>query len=305
MPQNLLIAKKVPAIVGPSFTATCRALMPLLDRGPVDYCLSPGIAPAKDSYVFSAGSSSKDLALILYRYARLRGWKRIGAIFSTDATGQDAERNTTALLKLPEFKDVTLVASEHFNPTDLDVSAQMARIKAAQPQALLGWTSGTPFGTVLRGVTQSGIDVPVLTSSANLSVDQLRGYAGFMPKELYFEGAPTLLGIAGDPAMKRMQGQFQDAMRAAGARIDPSSGTTWDVGLFMVEAFRKLGTDASAEQIRTYIANLTSFAGAAGIYDFRSSAQRGLTEKDLVVMRWDPDRTTWVQVSRLGGEPLH
>lgn len=301
---SLLMAKKIPAIIGPSFTATCRAIVPLLDRGPVDYCLSPGIAPAKDSYVFSAGPSSKDIALIIYRYARLRGWNRIAAIFTTDATGQDADRNTAEILKQPDFKDVTLVASEHFNPTDLEVDAQMARIKAAAPQAIVAWPSGTAFGTALRGFAQASLDVPVLATAANMSVDQLHGYGGFIPKDLYFAASPTLLSVAANQAMKQMQAQFDTAMHAAGATIDSSSGTTWDTGLIVVSALRKLGPDATSEQVRSYIANLSNFTGVAGMYDFRTTSQRGLTDKDLMIVRWDPAQSFWTQASRLGGEPV-
>ena len=48
---NGLIAKKVAVILGPTFTATCLADGPLLAKtGPVDYCLSPSIAPAAEQF---------------------------------------------------------------------------------------------------------------------------------------------------------------------------------------------------------------------------------------------------------------
>ena len=42
---NALIAKNVPVILGPTFTATCLSVGPLVKSGPVDYCFSPAIAP--------------------------------------------------------------------------------------------------------------------------------------------------------------------------------------------------------------------------------------------------------------------
>ena len=50
---------------------------------------------------------------------------------STDASGQDAEKGIKANLATPENSEVTAVAWEHFNPTDVSVSAQIQNIKPA------------------------------------------------------------------------------------------------------------------------------------------------------------------------------
>jgi hypothetical protein len=39
------------------------------------------------------------------------------------------------------------------------------------------------------------------------------------------------------------------------------------------------------------------------VYDFRDGSHRGLSQKDVVVMRWDAAKTNWVAVSKLGGAP--
>ena len=55
------VEKKVPLILGPSFTATCQADGPLVAKtGPVDYCLSPSIAPAPGSFQYSSTVSTRD-----------------------------------------------------------------------------------------------------------------------------------------------------------------------------------------------------------------------------------------------------
>ena len=89
-------------------------------------------------------------------------------ITSTDASGQDADRALDAALSLPENKSTfQVVAREHFNPTDISVSAQIAHIKASNAQVLIAWTTGTPVGTVFRGVTEGGLDIPVVTTNGN------------------------------------------------------------------------------------------------------------------------------------------
>ena len=77
-----------------------------------------------------------------------------------------------------------------------------------------------------------------------------------------------------------------------------------DQAAAVVDALRKLGTKASAQQVRDHIANLTNYPGVNGVYDFKAVPQRGLTVLNAVVTRWDPAADTWTVVSGLTGTPL-
>ena len=78
----------------------------------------------------------------------------------------------------------------------------------------------------------------------------------------------------------------------------------WDPAQILVAALRKLGTDATAAQVREFIAGQRSFIGANGRYDFVTAPQRGLDGSNSIVVRWDPAKGTWVGASKLGGAPL-
>jgi len=39
------------------------------------------------------------------------------------------------------------------------------------------------------------------------------------------------------------------------------------------------------------------------VYDFRDGSQRGLTESNGIMVRWDAGRDTWVAISKFGGAP--
>jgi branched-chain amino acid transport system substrate-binding protein len=75
----------------------------------------------------------------------------------------------------------------------------------------------------------------------------------------------------------------------------------WDPALIVVDALRKLGPNATAAQLQGYIEKLSAFPGISGSYDFRDGNQRGLSQKDLVIMRWDDSAKTWTTVSGPGG----
>lgn len=301
-----LIAQHVTAIIGPRFTATCSAVLPLVSAaGPVQYCLVPSVHPPANSYSFSAGFSSKDSVLAELRYARNRGWHRIALLTSTDATGQDGEQNVRDDLSLRENGKLTLVANEHFNTSDITVAAQLTRIQAAKPDVLFALTTGTPFGQVLKGLSQGGIDTPVLTNSGNVNGPEMEQYAAILPKQLYFS---AMVGLVADVArplpIRRALTQFYEALKAQGVAPDDGYVTAWDPTMIVVDALRHVGPDATAAEIHSYIERLHGFAGINGIYDFRDGSQRGLSIDAVVVVRWDPSNKQWLAVSRPGGLKL-
>lgn len=298
------IAKKAQVIFGSSSVAVCNALAPLMAKdGPVEYCFSPGIHPAAGTYVFSSGLSTGDLLLASMRYLKGRGWTKLAAITSTDATGQDADRVIAAAIK--SVGGVTIVDQEHFNPTDVSVSAQMAHVKASGAQALIAWSTGSPFGTLLRGALEAGLDLPILTSSGNLTYPQMKAYAQFMPKDLYFPASP---GFApnqlpnGD--LKKEVQAYQAAFKAAGINPDEGYALAWDPALMVVDALKKYGPSASAAQIKDYIDGLTNWTGIWGTHNFKTVPQRGVDVNSVILVRWDATKNTWVGASKPGGEPL-
>lgn len=298
-------AQQAPVVLGSAIVAMCNAMAPMLRGGPVMYCFSPGIHPAPGSTVFTAFISTHDLARSLVRYYRERGFTRIAMITSTDASGQDGRQGFEEAAKLPENAGVSLVANVQFNPSDVSVSAQVQQMKAANPQALIAWTSGAPFGTVLKGIVQNGLDVPVATTDANMTHAQMAQYASFLPTEALFMSSqwpPHSATSTLDPRVVAAQTLMFNAYAAAGAKPDNAVAHAWDPAMLVRDALRAGRT--TPEAIRDFIATTREWVGINGVYDFVKIPQRGLDETNGVVTRWEPARKNWTIISKPGGSPL-
>jgi branched-chain amino acid transport system substrate-binding protein len=300
---NGVAAKKVSAVIGSSLVAVCNAMMPLAKDGPADYCLSPGTHPPDGSYVFSSSISTTDLLAASAVYFRDRGWRKIAIITSSDATGQDAERGIDAAFNAASGEQI--VDREHFNITDVSVAAQMAHIKASDAQALIAWSTGTPIATILRGIAEAGITLPVETTNGNLTYAQMKAYASFMPKELYFAAPPAIAPdqLPNGP-VKHAVDTFISAFKTSGTRPDIGQSLAWDPAFLVIDAYKKYGLNATAEQIKDFIDGQRGWVGINGQYDFHAVPQRGVGVNNVIMVRWDPAKDTWVGVSKLGGEPL-
>ncbi len=304
---NTIIESHPAVLLGSSITAMCNAMAPLMRNGPVMYCLSPGIHPAPGGYVFSTFIQTQQLEEALVRYFRGRGWTRIAMLSSTDATGQDADQGMEAALKLPENASVKMVEHPHFNASDVSVAAQIERVKAADAQVFVAWTTGAQIATIFKGIVQSGLDIPVATTPGNQQFEQLGQYTAFLPKLLLIPSAlyPPHQGIVTlDPRIEKVQHEMYDLLAAANLRPDNATGTAWDPALIVIDALRKLGPNATAAQIRDHIAALTDFPGINGFYNFKAMPQRGLGVESAVVVRYDSQNKAWNWMSAPGGTPL-
>ena len=301
---NGLVAKGVPVIFGSSVTATCNAIVPLVEKtGPVNYCFSPGVTGAPHSYVFSSSVGTRDIAATLVRFFRENGWTRFASLTSTDATGLEFDRWLDLALRAPENKAMTMLTREHFNPTDITVTAQLSRIKASNPQGIITFTTGTPMGTVLRGYNESGMEIPITASAGNMIYAQMAQYKDFLPKRLYFAATR---GVAPDALLrpgpiKDAQNVYFKAFSDAGIRSDFGATLIWDPAMLIVNGLRVLGPDASGEKLRDWILNQHSWTGVDGIYDFADGSQRGIGLNAMIVYRWDAANNTFVVSSRAGG----
>jgi branched-chain amino acid transport system substrate-binding protein len=163
--------------------------------------------------------------------------------------------------------------------------------------------TGTPFGTLLRAFHDAGVDLPISSSTGNMSFVQMAQYTNFLPKELYFAGLRSITREGTNPGpVKDAQDQYFNAFKAAGFRPDVLNAIGWDPIMIVVDAYHHIGPDATAQQLRDFVDNLHGYAGTSGIYDFGDAEQRGLTINALIIDKWDPAKQEFAPASKAGGE---
>ncbi|HXQ23683.1 MAG TPA: ABC transporter substrate-binding protein [Candidatus Acidoferrales bacterium] len=300
--MNQAISNHVQATFGPTFTAECNALAPLIANGPLVSCYSPGVHPPAGSFMFSGGVGSDSMAVAITNYFRARGWTHIAIINSTDASGQDFADNFDKAMALPVNSGLQLVAHEHFATTDLSVQAQIARIKSANPQTVIVWTAGTGLGVALQGVHDVGLDVPIMAGNGNMVRQQLDGYAAFLPKTLLFPGILGITPLATSAAgIKAAEAQFTAAYAKAGMKPDLPGALSWDPTRLLLDAYAALGWNATSDQLRAWIVSQHAWAGINGIYDFAKYPQRGIGVDSCVITLWNPTTHDFTPASGPGG----
>lgn len=307
--MNQVIAAHPAVILGSTISQICNAQAPVVKAaGPVMWCFSPSVRTEPGGYEFTSQIDSHDQQRALMTYFHDKGWKRIALITTTDASGQDAEKSITDLVKDPAFKDMTLVADEHFAPGDVTASAQIERMRGGNPDAIVSWATAAAGGTVFRGLKQAGMDLPTAASGSNMTVSQMKDYAAFLPSKVYFGVGEWAAN--GDPRLKvpaevaAQQKLFFSSMKAIGIYPDTGYDLGWEPIRVVADALNKLPAGADAKTLHDFLINWSGHIGAEGVYDFKKTPQRGLNIDNAIVVRWDPGAKEWHLVSNLTGTPL-
>lgn len=294
---NELLAAHPVVVLGPSIAASCAAVAPLFVNGPVDFCFSPGLVPPRGGYVFASSATLQAVVYAGYARVRAMGYRRLGVLIATDASGQQDFRFTTDSLALPENRSLQLVAMETFSPTDISVAAQVAKIKAAKPDIVYIWAIGPAFGTALREFANAGLDVPFATSPSNANQEQLTQYKAFLPQTLLTSGLPYQTKID-DRALAAAANEYLGGLKDAGLKPNPMQAYAWDPIKIAVTALRRLPANATSAQVRDYLETVHDFAGLFGTYDFRTGDQHGLDNRDARFIRWDAASGRWLDFDR-------
>ena len=183
----------------------------------------------------------------------MKGWTKLATLMTTDASGQDGDHAIDAVLDYPENGVVHKVLVEHFNPSDISVAAQIARIKGSDVQAMIAWTTGQPAATVFRAMIQGGLDVPVAPTSGNQTFIAMQRWESYCRSSSFSARRSTrrMTGYSRSiPGVEKVQREMYAALKAHNIKADNNVATSWDAGFIVVTALRKLGPTATAARLR-------------------------------------------------------
>lgn len=305
--NGVMAQRHPPAMIAGGTGATCRALTALIPNGPIVYCLTPAVQPVHGAYMYSTSVGYDDTTFATMRYFAAKGVKRFAFISSTDASGQQGDMDVELALKKPENRSVVIVDREKMQIGDISASAQVTRMLAAKPDAILALVTGNAVGNVLRALHDAGNTLPVATTLGNMTYGQMDAYKAFLPAD-YLIPAPSWAGSSDSVP----PGQLHDAiakyftiMHSVDTRPEEiGAALAYDPALIILSALQKLPEDVTAVQLHDYLANLREFAGSSGIYNFRLSPNRGLSIGDCIIVQWDAAGNRYRAVSGPGGNVL-
>lgn len=210
-------------------------------------------------------------------YKQAFGIKSVAIIFDAkDATAATVGSKIMPVLMKDNGIEILNAADPlSFNTGDLDVSAQVTKIKALNPDGVVVSADYSQAVTVIREMKRQGVIKPVIGSTQLISSAILKA----APEIPIVAPATFYASMPGDKPAKFVSDLTPLLRKISGLppEIEPSmyDANIYEIASIYIEAIKKSGVSGKPEdleadrtKIRDYMAKLTGFAGLGGPIGF-------------------------------------
>ncbi|MEY4752496.1 MAG: hypothetical protein RJA44_171, partial [Pseudomonadota bacterium] len=246
---------------------------------------------AKKRWVFKTPQNDIMMSLAIAAHMADQGVKKIGFIGFADAYGEGWYQEFS---KAAALKGLQIVANERYARNDTSVTAQVLKLQAASPDAVLIAGSGTPAALPAKTLKERGYAGKLYQTHGVANNDFLR-VGGKDVDGTFLPAGPVLVAEqlpAAHPVRKSAQDYIAKYEAAHGKGTVSTFGAhAWDAGLLMSAAVpvalkkAKPGTPEFRAALRDALEGVKDLPGAHGIFNMSATDHLGLDQRARVMVK--------------------
>lgn len=282
---NKLISRdRVLAIVGPSLTPTSMAAIPVAEKAgiPLVSCAA-GILitePVKP-WIFKTAQNDSLAVAAIYGHMQSRGIRKIGILTVENTFGESGRDQLAA--QAPRF-GIAIVQKETFGAKDTDMTAQLTKIRSAQPDAFVCWGTNPGPAVIARNARQMNLKIP-LYQSHGVASPKFVELAGEASEGIVLPTGKILVTEQLDPAdpqkavLQQYSEQFQKRFQIP---VSGFGGYAYDAVNLLARALP--GTGGDSAKVRDALEKIQNHVGVSGTFSFSPADHSGLKDDAFVMV---------------------
>ncbi len=290
--RKLIEEEKVDIILGPTFTPGCLAVSDVAVEAKIAMvCLSPVVVPpAKLPWVFSIPQSVPVMIAGVVEHMKAHGGKTIGYIGFADGWGDLVLK---ALEATAGPAGIKIVATERYNRPDTSVNAQVLKLMAAKPDAILVGGSGTPATTPHIALKERGFAGTIYHTHGVIGADFIR-IGGKAVEGTVAPTGPLMVAdqLPDSNPIKKVALDFFAKLSPAYPQVKNAfSGYSYDAFLLVqaavagASAKAKAGTPQFRQALRDALEGSKEVVGTHAVYNMSASDHNGVDQRARVLVR--------------------
>lgn len=295
--RRLITEDKVDVILGSTTTPNSLAMIDAVSEAQVPMISMAASArivepmDAKKRWVFKTPQNDIMMSLAIAAHMADAKVKTVAFIGFADAYGEGWYGEFS---KAAGIKGINIVANERYNRTDASVTAQVLKLVAAKPDAVLIAGSGTPAALPAAALAERGYTGKVYQTHGVANNDFLR-VGGKNVEGTFLPSGPVLVADqlpAGHPVKKSAMEYVAKYEAAYGkGSVSTFGAHAWDAGLLMAaavpQALKKAqpGTPAFRAALRDALEQVKELPGAHGIFTMSPNDHLGLDQRARVMVK--------------------
>ena len=219
------------------------------------------------------------------------GVKKLAYIGYSEAWGDFVYNGAKAAEK---ENGLQVITNERYARTDTTVTAQILKIMAARPEAVLIGGSGTQGALPLLSLAERGFKGKIYGTPAIVNADFIR-VGGKAVEGILASGGPVIVAdqLPDSHYAKKISLAFREAhLKANGVpSTDSFAPYAFDAWLIFADAAARAKTKAQPgapefhDALREALFSVENLAGTQGLYNFTPDSSYGVDERSLVLMQ--------------------
>jgi branched-chain amino acid transport system substrate-binding protein len=294
--RKLVEQEKVDILIGTSgapqtlamATAAIEMMVPMIAVSPI----APVPAGDGGPWVVQTPQPMPLLVQGVVDHLKERGLKTVAFIGFSDALGDLLYDSLDLNAKTAGIK---IVANERYARSDTSVTAQVLRVLASHPDAIMLGGTGTPGALPVIALSERGYKGPLYGNNGLISADFLR-LAGKAANGIICPTGPVTAAeqLAGGNPIQKVALAFHTAFEKANGELptDSFSSYAFDGWLIFVDAARralatgaKPGTPEFRTALRQALFTTREMVGTQGVYTFTPADRHGVDDRSRILVQ--------------------
>jgi branched-chain amino acid transport system substrate-binding protein len=263
------------AVIGSTIGSSTMAFAPLAKRFEMPV-LAPNstyeITHLGNDFLFRVSIPANVEVEVAAALLKKGGYKKIGLLHTNDAYGKRGAELLRAV------SGPAIVAVEQVASSATDYTPQLTKLRSENPDVLVIW-GGSPYpGIGLKGASQLGIDIPIISPSAASSQATIQAAAGvpllskWRVQGTFDQLKPEERQRVGIDAFKKKFNADPDYFVAVG----------WDAMTILAKAIALAGADVTRASVKDALEKIVGYEGFGGVYNYSKTQRDGTDARSLI-----------------------
>jgi branched-chain amino acid transport system substrate-binding protein len=294
--RELISNEKVAALFGGIDSPVSLAIIPVVNKEKIPFmgvwAAATNITKngANPNYVFRVSAQDDLVDVKLIQYAmKAYGVKKPGLVLINNPWG---ESNEKGLKVAAEAAKIGIAGIEKIEPTDVDMTAQLTRLKNAGADALILVANAAPGAQMMKARERMGWKVPVI-SHWGISGGRFDELVGPTAGEAHFVQTYSFFGNLNDTGKRvftTMQSKY-GVKSPADVLAPVGTANAYDAMNLIARAMEK-AKSTDGEAIRKAMYEIDDYAGLIKTYKkpFGPNDHEGLAPDDYIMVKFEGGR---------------
>lgn len=301
--QEAIFRDEVDTLIGPVFSGAATAVMQTFTDNKVPQLIvgsADTIIGEQYPYAFRVTYPSYQQAEVLISYVvDILEVEKVGIMFVNDALGESEKINATEEL---QARGLEPVGVQDMNTGATDVTGQLQTLKDAGAEALYLYASGADAATVIQGMNNIGLDVPVV-GHFGITLESTRSLTEDLDTSQIYALNPCAFTIPEGEEPRPEVAEFAQEMRERyydGGEVREGlalAGLFYDAVFIAKQAFENAGNSTDPDALIEGYKQISDFQGLMGTVNLSEGPEGWPTDNISIaaIDTYNPENGTFTR----------